>query len=254
MNRVALSLAFATGLLYASRLEAATVRLDAFAAATYNAADFSPPAVPLVTDADGNVLNATVGQVYEVWIALSVADLGMLPNGTPEKGLATVTFDVDLHRLSENLQLPGWNLSPQYINLRGGLPRGLVPLWVDVCNCGNGGPLREIRAGVDVADFPQADVPPNNPVFDLRRTVGQGLSDRVLVGWVFVDYLGQENSHLNVSIDSFEVHDLSTTYPGVGTAIGDRVRFVPEPAACAMLVVGAVVLRSSHWARETRIA
>ncbi len=76
--------------------------------ATYNAADFGPPAVPLVTDDEGNVLNPTVGQVYEIRVALSVTELGTLPKGNPEKGLASVQFDVALQGLSEDATAPGW--------------------------------------------------------------------------------------------------------------------------------------------------
>jgi len=232
----------ALAVLLGSSATAATVRLDAFATRTFNASDLGPPAVPLVTDDEGNVLNPAVGQVYEIAIALFVSDLGSLPNGKDEKGMASVEFDVTLHGASENAQLRGWYLEQQLVDLNGLFPGGSrVPLWVDLCDCGMGGLLADIAVGVDVADFPRADVPPNGPQFDLRRTVGQGLSAGELVGWIFVDYLGQNNSHLNVSIDSFEVHDLATTHPGIGTAIGDTVRFVPEPHAWMVGLVSAIV-------------
>jgi hypothetical protein len=247
MNRIASMLAFAAVILATTRIHAATVRLDAYAYAAFSATG-GPPTAPLVTDADGNVLNPTVGQIYEVWLALTVSDLGTLPNGKAEKGMASVQFDITLDELTESSLAPGWYLDQRYINLRGGAPGGLVLLWADLCNCGTGGPLDDIRVGVDVEDFPQGDRPPNNPMFDLRRTVGQGMSEGELFGRVFVDYLGTESASLTVSIDSFEVHDLEAVYPGIGTASGDTVTFVPEPGSLLLAIIGvfSIYLRFSH--------
>jgi hypothetical protein len=111
MNRIASSLFFAFVILATSQLQAATVKLDAIAYDTRNASDFGPPAVPLVTDGDGNVLNPTVGQAYAILITLSVSDLGTLPGGTEEKGIASLQFEFDLHGLLENGLHPAgiWN-------------------------------------------------------------------------------------------------------------------------------------------------
>lgn len=228
---------------------AATVHLDAFAYATYNAADFGPPTVPLVTDAAGNVLNPTIGQVYAIQVTLSVTDLGTLPNGNTEKGLASIQFDMTLDGLSENATAPGWYLDPQTVDLNGTIPGGCcVPLWLDLCDCGSGGSLADISVGVDVADFVIG-----NTIFDLRQSVGQRDVLQTFptpVGTVYMDYLGGE-AQVDVAVTSFQVHDFETVYHGAGLASGDIVRFVPEPSSADILLLGLFVALVTGLARVT---
>jgi hypothetical protein len=121
--------------------------------------------------------------------------------------------------------------------LNGSPPGGCcVPLWLDLDST-----LNDIVLGVDVADFARSGQPPNNPIFDLRQTVGQG--QPLILGRIFVDYQAGE-TQLDITIDSFEVHDLENVYPGVGLAIGDTLRFVPEPKS---LLLTAVSVLGTCW-------
>ncbi len=222
MKTVRIALLLSCAVLVASPLHAATIRIDAFAEYAFDTATSGPPAVPLIADAEGNVLNPTAGQSYAILLTISVSDLGTLPNGKSEKGLASMHFDVNLQGLFENSRLPGWNLAQQNVDLNGSPPGGCcVPLWLDLCDCGFGGSLENISVGVDVPDF---QIGNNN--FDLRQTVGQG--DPWGLGHVYADYRGG-GARMDISIYSFEVHDLETTFAGCGIALGDSVLFVPEP-------------------------
>jgi hypothetical protein len=253
MKRIASTLAYAAVILATSQLYAATLRLNAVAHATYNASDGGPATVPLITDEQGNILNPAVGQVYEILITMSIFEFVELPNGNIENGFAGANLQIQLDNLRGNLRSPGWNLVQENIDLRPGPGGCCVPLWLDLCNCGDGGRLDAIAVGIDVADFRRA-AQIGNPDQDPRRTVGQGypIGEGVLLGRIFVDYLGGFGS-LQVSPDSFQVHDLENVYPASGTAIGDTLTFVPEPSSWQLLflcMTAALLVTAVRAARE----
>jgi hypothetical protein len=182
--------------------------------------------------------------VYQIDFLLTVDGINA---GANEVGLGNLAFDVNFSSPALNTSsAPGYNPVNPTVDINGGAPGGLNPLFTQNGDLGAPGDLKFITLGVASAVFTAQDP---------RGTVGQdvatdGLDRPFNFGNIFVDYTGAGQQTLSLASQGLSLHYTNgqnqevTGQPGQTLSLGSvqfgAVGTIPEPTSLALLSLGAL--------------
>lgn len=175
-------------------------------------------------------------------------------------GFGNVVFDIELDRLAQNVDLPGWQLDNSTVDINGPIPGGLVPKWADNGDFGiYGTDLRDLLIGTAPRSF-------GPPQWDTRRTLGlppyehgNGYvvnqlgeyvqpNDGEYAGSLLVDLPGKAGSEgsIRAVVIAGSTYNADLFLSTAGTTGGPpaefQLRVVPEPAAWELACAGFAAL------------
>jgi hypothetical protein len=184
-------------------------------------------------------------------------------------GFGNALFDIELDRLAQNADMPGWQPDYTTIDLNGALPGGIVPKWHDNGDYGlDATDLHYLLIGT----FPRIF---GSPIYDSRRTLGlppfehgNGYvvnqlgeyvqpNDGEYAGSLLVDVPGKAGSEGSIQavVIAGSTYNADLVLSTVGTTGGPpaefRIQVVPEPAAWQLAIAAFTVLlfrrRRTHF-------